>query len=107
MDFTAVDPSMAGASGGHALVTTVFDLTTFWKKLRASALFERADTLTAMLSFESAPEPESRLVGYGLGVMRLESEGPSPSGTWAPRLATRASCSMCPQPTGTSRGIST
>ncbi|MFP2923636.1 serine hydrolase domain-containing protein [Pyxidicoccus sp. 3LG] len=75
MDFTAVDPSMAGASGGHALVTTVFDLTAFWKQLRAGALFERADTLNAMLAFAPAPEPESRLVGYGLGVMRLESNG--------------------------------
>jgi D-alanyl-D-alanine carboxypeptidase len=75
MDFTDVDPSMAGASGGHALVTTAFDLTSFWKQLRAGALFERADTLDAMLSFQPAPEPESRLVGYGLGVMRLESQG--------------------------------
>ncbi|WXH31904.1 D-alanyl-D-alanine carboxypeptidase [Myxococcus stipitatus] len=75
VDLTAVDPSMAGASGGHALVTTVSDLGTFWKKLRAGALFERKETLDAMLAFQPAPEPESRLVGYGLGVMRLESRG--------------------------------
>ncbi|WP_217440408.1 MULTISPECIES: serine hydrolase [unclassified Myxococcus] len=74
-DLTVVDPSMAGASGGHALVTTVSDLLTFWKKLRAGALFERRETLEAMVAFQSAPDPESRLVGYGLGVMRLESQG--------------------------------
>lgn len=74
-DLTVVDPSMAGASGGHALETTVADLLTFWKKLRAGALFEREQTLESMLAFQSAPEPESRLVGYGLGVMRLESQG--------------------------------
>ncbi|QSQ14132.1 serine hydrolase domain-containing protein [Myxococcus landrumensis] len=74
-DLTLVDPSMAGASGGHALVTTVSDLGLFWKKLRAGALFERKETLEAMFAFQPAPEPESRLVGYGLGVMRLESRG--------------------------------
>ncbi|RKH55879.1 serine hydrolase domain-containing protein [Corallococcus llansteffanensis] len=72
-DLTVVDPSMAGASGGHALVTTVSDLITFWRQLRAGALFERAETLEAMLAFQSAPEPESRLIGYGLGVMQIES----------------------------------
>lgn len=74
-DLTAVDPSMAGASGGHALVTTVSDLTRFWQKLRAGALFERKETLETMLAFQSAPDPESRLVGYGLGVMQLSSNG--------------------------------
>ncbi|WP_342375225.1 beta-lactamase family protein [Myxococcus stipitatus] len=75
VDITLVDPSMAGASGGHALVTSVTDLGLFWKKLRAGALFERKETLDAMFAFQPAPEPESRLVGYGLGVMRLESRG--------------------------------
>jgi D-alanyl-D-alanine carboxypeptidase len=74
-DLTVVDPSMAGASGGHALLTTVSDLIAFWIQLRAGALFERAETLEAMLAFQSAPEPESRLIGYGLGVMQLESNG--------------------------------
>ncbi|RKH30269.1 class A beta-lactamase-related serine hydrolase [Corallococcus praedator] len=74
-DLTVVDPSMAGASGGHALETTVSDLLTFWKKLRAGALFERKQTLESMLAFQPAPEPESRLVGYGLGVMQLDSRG--------------------------------
>ncbi|MCP3139697.1 serine hydrolase domain-containing protein [Pyxidicoccus xibeiensis] len=75
LDFTVVDPSMAGASGGRALVTTASDLNAFFKQLRSGALFERAATLEAMLSFQSAPEPESRLVGYGLGVMQLDSQG--------------------------------
>lgn len=74
-DFTVVDPSMAGASGGHALETTVSDLLTFWMKLRSGGLFAQRETLGAMFTFQPAPEPESRLVGYGLGVMRLESQG--------------------------------
>ncbi|WP_164018311.1 serine hydrolase domain-containing protein [Pyxidicoccus trucidator] len=74
-DLTVVDPSMAGASGGHALVTTVSDLATFWEQLRDGALFERAETLDAMFAFQSAPDPESRLIGYGLGVMQLASKG--------------------------------
>ncbi|RKH42222.1 class A beta-lactamase-related serine hydrolase [Corallococcus sicarius] len=74
-DLTFVDPSMAGASGGHALVTTVSDLTTFLRQLRAGALFERAETLETMLAFQSAPDPESRQLGYGLGAMQLESNG--------------------------------
>ena len=31
--------------------------------------------LKRAVAFEPAPDPESRLVGYGLGVMQLESNG--------------------------------
>ena len=39
VDLSFVDPSMAGAAGGGALVTTVTDLAAFMAALRAGALF--------------------------------------------------------------------
>jgi D-alanyl-D-alanine carboxypeptidase len=74
-DLTRVDPSMAGASGGHALITTSADLTRFLQSLRNGALFDHPDTLSAMFAFQPALDPQTRTVGYGLGVMRMESNG--------------------------------
>jgi D-alanyl-D-alanine carboxypeptidase len=75
LDLTRIDPSMAGASGGHALITTSADLTRFFQSLRSGALFERADTLDAMFAWQPALDPQTRTVGYGFGVMRIESNG--------------------------------
>lgn len=75
VDVTRVDPSMAGASGGHALITTLADLTRCLQLLRDGALFDLPNTGEAMFTFQSAIDTESRLVGYGLGVMQLESNG--------------------------------
>lgn len=66
-DLTGVDPSMAGAAGGGALVTTVQDLSRFLDALLAGRLFRRADTLKQMLDFAPAPDQGGQ-VGYGLGI---------------------------------------
>jgi D-alanyl-D-alanine carboxypeptidase len=70
-DTTHVDPSMAGAAGGHALLTTTADVTRFFRHLRRGDLFERRSTLDAMFAFR--PDPENRLDAYGFGVMKMES----------------------------------
>jgi D-alanyl-D-alanine carboxypeptidase len=73
LDATTVDPSMAGAAGGHALVTTVADLVRFLDALLAGRLFRHGETLKAMLAFEPAAgcsTCEPGQVGYGLGLLR-------------------------------------
>lgn len=75
LDGTNIDPSMAGASGGHALITTASDLTHFLEQLRAGALFDQKETLEKMFAFQPAVDTQSHQTGYGLGMMQLESEG--------------------------------
>jgi D-alanyl-D-alanine carboxypeptidase len=67
IDVTGVDPSMAGAAGGSALVTTVHDLTRFLNALLKRRLFRHPDTLRQMLAFAPAPDVGGQ-VGYGLGI---------------------------------------
>ncbi|NUQ75082.1 MAG: beta-lactamase family protein [Polyangiaceae bacterium] len=78
LDTTDVDPSMAGASGGHALISTAADLARFFERLQAGALFDRSETLAAMLAFQPAVDDGDvggNLIGYGLGVMQLDMDG--------------------------------
>ena len=78
LDVTAVDPSMAGAAGGHALVTTTTDLARFLDALLAGELFRYAETLDEMLTFVDAPEgsfPISEAAGYSLGMMKYVLPG--------------------------------
>jgi D-alanyl-D-alanine carboxypeptidase len=73
VDITGIDPSMAGAAGGIALVTTTTDQGRFLDALLAGELFQNAGTLDEMLTFVDIPEgtaPISELVGYGLGMMK-------------------------------------
>ncbi len=74
-DFTEVDPSMAGAAGGGALVTTPGDMTKFIVALATGKLFTRSETLPKMLDFVEAPAPEEGQTGYGLGIVRFEVDG--------------------------------
>jgi D-alanyl-D-alanine carboxypeptidase len=67
IDLTGVDPSMAGAAGGSALVTTVHDLARFFNALMVGRLFRRHRTLRQMLTFAPAPDVGGQ-VGYGLGI---------------------------------------
>ena len=67
VDFTEVDPSMAGAAGGSALVSNLPDLVRFMGALLAGDLFQNAETLDEMLAFVDAPD-EGGQVGYGLGI---------------------------------------
>jgi len=69
VDFTGVDPSMAGAAGGAALVTTVQDTARFLEALLSGSLFRRRYTLRQMLAFAPAPDVGGQ-VGYGLGIER-------------------------------------
>jgi D-alanyl-D-alanine carboxypeptidase len=70
-----VDPSMAGASGGHALITTTADLARFMDALRAGDLFQKDETLAEMMAFNDASDPMLMLVGYGLGIMKFAFPG--------------------------------
>src|SRR4029453_7876651 len=66
LDSSTLDPSMAGAAGGHALVTTAGNLVRFLDALLAGRLFRRRETLQAMLAFRPAPHPgEPGPGGYG------------------------------------------
>ena len=74
IDFTRIDPSMAGAAGGHALITTTADLARFLKAVVADELFQNPATLDEMLTFVEVPEGAgvSRYpASYGLGIMKL------------------------------------
>ena len=80
VDVTAagVDPSMASASGGQALITTTEDLDRFLKVLLAGELFQNAETLEEMQTF--VPWPEGAFLstwvkGYGLGLMKVVYPG--------------------------------
>ena len=76
VDFTHMDPSMAGASGGHAMASTPADLATFLAALMAGKMFDRPATLDVMLSFLPGVEgPESPQTEYGLGIAGYELAG--------------------------------
>jgi len=72
LDLTEVDPSMADASGGGALVTTTDDLVRFLRALAAGQLFDHPATLASMQSFVAAPSPVEAQTGYGLGLARFQ-----------------------------------
>lgn len=71
-DLTEVDPSMAGAAGGDALITTPSDLAQFLGALDRGELFDEPGTLALMKTFTPAPVPEEAQAGYGLGLMSFE-----------------------------------
>ena len=68
LDLTEIDPSMAGAAGGHALVTTGQDLGRFIEALLGGELFARPETLTAMTTMIDAPDVSGLPHRYGLGL---------------------------------------
>ena len=71
-DLTEVDPSMAGAAGGHALVTTPRDLAGFLDALLTDDLFDDDATLPRMLELTEAPIPDEAQTHGGLGVFRFQ-----------------------------------
>lgn len=77
VDLSAVDPSMAGAAGGHALVTTAQDLGRFLEALLAGELFAHPATLAAMTTMVEAPHESGLPHRYGLAL----EEFTLPSGT--------------------------
>jgi D-alanyl-D-alanine carboxypeptidase len=74
VDQSRVDPSMAGAAGGGALVTTTADLTTFIDALLSGSLFRDPATRDAMTSFVEITG-ENGQTGYGLGLERYVLPG--------------------------------
>lgn len=72
IDLTEVDPSMAEAAGGCALVTTTADLARFLRALLAGELFDRPGTLAIMTSFVDAPLPQQGQIQYGLGIAHFQ-----------------------------------
>jgi CubicO group peptidase (beta-lactamase class C family) len=75
VDFTEVDPSMAGAAGGGALVTTASDLGRFLAAVLAGELFHESDTSEEMLTFIDAPDEAGVPYWYGLGVEKYVLPG--------------------------------
>jgi D-alanyl-D-alanine carboxypeptidase len=73
VDVTRLDPSIAGAAGGSALVTTVQDLARFWDALLNGRLFRHRGTLKEMLTF--GPTPGEVTSAYGLGVEQYTIPG--------------------------------
>ena len=74
IDFTRIDSSMAGAAGGHALITTTADLVRFLKAGLAGELFQNPATQDEMLTFVAVPQGAgvSRYpASYGLGMRKF------------------------------------
>jgi D-alanyl-D-alanine carboxypeptidase len=75
VDFTAADPSMAGAAGGGALVTTAADLARFLAAVLAGELFQETGTLDELLTFVDAPDEAGVPYWYGLGMEKYVLPG--------------------------------
>jgi D-alanyl-D-alanine carboxypeptidase len=67
IDVTRIDPSVAGAAGGGALVTTLDDLARFLDAVFAGRVFRHRRTLREMLTLAPA-QSDGGLTGYGLGI---------------------------------------
>jgi D-alanyl-D-alanine carboxypeptidase len=67
-DFSMVDPSMAGASGGNAMITNAEDLGRFLDALLAGELFADARSLIAMTTMAEGGDPSGLPHFYGLGL---------------------------------------
>ena len=73
IDFTEIDPSMAGAAGGHALVTTPRDLSLLLRAVLEGKLFRDPQTVALMKDFSPATEPA--IDEYGMGLIHSTYEG--------------------------------
>ena len=73
-DLTDVDSSMAGAAGGHAMLTTTEDLSRFLRAVLAGRVFQKPETLAAMRTFLNTPDDHGR-IGYGFGLERYVLPG--------------------------------
>jgi D-alanyl-D-alanine carboxypeptidase len=74
VDMTEVDPSMAGAAGGAALMTTLEDLGKYFHALYTGELFAERQTLDSALEFVAASDFPGH-DGYGLGIMHMDFDG--------------------------------
>jgi D-alanyl-D-alanine carboxypeptidase len=74
-DLSEVDPSMAGASGGNAMVTTAEDLARFLDALLEGRLFRRPETLATMTTMREAHSESGLPYRYGMGLESYELPG--------------------------------
>ncbi len=70
VEVTYADPSMAGAAGGNAIVSTAADLAQFLEAVLAGVLFQDPATLAEMMTFVDAPDEHGIPYWYGLGLER-------------------------------------
>ena len=70
LDFTQIDGSFVGGSGGSFLISTTSDLAKFMDALVAGELFQNEESLAEMMVFNEAPDFAGQ-VGYGLGLMKF------------------------------------
>ena len=79
VDITGVDPSMADAAGGSAVVMTAADMARFLDAMMAGELFQNSKTLDEMLTslaeLSECAVPFREAVGYGLGMMKFVFPG--------------------------------
>lgn len=75
VDLTEIDPSMAGAAGGGALVTTASDLAQFLNAVLAGEFFQKSESLDEMLAFVDAPDEAGVPYWYGLGMEKYVLPG--------------------------------
>jgi len=68
VDVTYADPSMAGAAGGNAIISTAADLARFIDALLAGVLLQNPVTLAEMMTFVDAPDEHGMIYWYGLGL---------------------------------------
>ena len=75
VDLSAIDSSMAGAAGGHALVTTAEDLGKFIEALLAGKLFTKPATLAAMMPSLEVPHVSGLPYRYGFALEEFVMNG--------------------------------
>ena len=75
VDITNADPSMAGAAGGNAIVSTTADLSLFLEAVLAGELFHDPATLAEMMTFVDAPDEQGIPYWYGLGMEKYIIDG--------------------------------
>lgn len=75
VDITYADPSMAGAAGGNAIVSTTTDLARFLDAVLAGVLFHDPVTLAEMMTFVDAPDEHGFPYWYGLGMEKYIIDG--------------------------------
>lgn len=74
LDLTHMDPSMAGAAGGHALITTAENLARFLEAVLAGQLFADEASLAEMTTMVDAPQGGPPH-WYGLGIESYDIDG--------------------------------
>ncbi len=75
VEVTYADPSMAGAAGGNAIVSTTADLARFLDAVLAGVLFQDPATLAEMMTFVDAPDEHGFPYWYGLGMEKYIIDG--------------------------------